>query len=299
MQRREFIRDCGAGAFILCGSVSAFSQTSSAKSSGKTARICVSSWSLHNLFTATHEEKAPPISGTPLSALDFPEMIADRYHVHNVEIVSPHFESTGAAYIRDFKSRLARAHSRLVNVPIDLDELWNQPALSATDPKMREKAVSLYSKWIGIASELGSDCVRCDPGKVNPADPSPTIESYRALVALGRSKNVRVIVENHGGAVSAHPEELAKILKASGAGALPDFGNFPNDEARQTGLRLLFPLAPVLAHAKLSPDRFDFARCMQIAKETGFKGLFSVESGSRGDPYEAVQQVVDELLKYL
>jgi sugar phosphate isomerase/epimerase len=274
-------------------------QTSSAKSDGKAARICVSSWSLHNLFTATHDEKAPPIPGKALSALDFPEMIADRYHVHNVEIVSPHFESAGPSYIREFKSRLERAHSRLVNVPIDIDELWDQPALSATDPKAREKAVSMYSKWIGIAHELGASSVRCDPGKINPADPSPTIESYRALVSLGRSKDIRVIVENHGGIVSAHPEELAKILKASGAGALPDFGNFPNEEARQLGLRLLFPLAPTVAHAKLNPDRFDFGRCMQIAREAGYKGLFSVESGSRGDPYEAVQQVVDELMKYL
>ena len=77
----------------------------------------------------------------PLKALDFPEMIADRYHVHNLEIVSPHFESSEPSYIRELKARLERAHSHLVNIPIDYDELWEKPALSAPDSKEREKAV--------------------------------------------------------------------------------------------------------------------------------------------------------------
>jgi sugar phosphate isomerase/epimerase len=170
----------------------------------------------------------------PLKALDFPEMIADRYHVHNLEIVSPHFESSEPSYIRELKARLERAHSHLVNIPIDYDELWEKPALSAPDSKEREKAVSMYAKWIDVAHEIGARSVRCDPGIINLADPSPTIDSYKTLVARGRAKDIRVIVENHGTA-SERPEELVEILKASGAGALPDFGNFPNEETRARG----------------------------------------------------------------
>ena len=188
--------------------------------------------------------------------------------------------------------------SRLVNIPVDYDELWEKPALSATDSKEREEAISMYAKWIDIAHEMGARSVRCDPGIINLPDPSPTVDSYKTLVSRGRAKDIRVIVENHGTA-SQHPEELVQILKASGAGALPDFGNFPNEETRGRGLRLMFPLAVTVCHAKLNPARFDFGRCMQMSKDANYQGVYSIEAGGQGDPYEAVQQVVDALLQNL
>ena len=297
MKRREFMIHSGAGALALCASSGARAQSSAQDSGAKRARICVSSWSFHNLFTATHDKKAPPLD-KPLKALDFPEMIADRYHVHNLEIVSPHFESSEPSYLRELKVRLERAHSRLVNIPVDYDELWEKPALSASDSKEREQAISMYAKWIDIAHEMGARSVRCDPGIINLADPSPTIDSYKTLVSHGRAKGIRVVVENHGTA-SEHPEELVEILKASGAGALPDFGNFPNEETRARGLRLMFPLAVTVCHAKLNPARFDFGRCMQMSKAANYQGVYSIEAGGRGDVYEAVQQVVDALLQNL
>jgi sugar phosphate isomerase/epimerase len=297
MKRRQFMIHSGAGALALCASSGARAQSSTQDSGAKRSRICVSSWSFHNLFTATHDKKGPPLD-KPLKALDFPEMIADRYHVHNLEIVSPHFESTEPSYIRELKVRLERAHSHLVNIPVDYDELWEKPALSAPDSKEREKAISMYAKWIDIAHEIGARSVRCDPGIINLADPSATIDSYKTLVSRGRAKDIRVIVENHGTA-SEHPEELVEILKASGAGALPDFGNFPNEETRARGLRLMFPLAVTVCHAKLNPARFDFGRCMQMSKAANYQGVYSIEAGGRGDAYEAVQQVVDALLQNL
>jgi sugar phosphate isomerase/epimerase len=297
MKRRDFIINSGTSALALSTSRRGLSQTSRSGSEANRERICISTWSFHNLFTATHDRKAPA-PDKPLDILDFPEMIADRYHVHNLEIVSPHFASREPAYIRDVKKRLERAHSRLVNIPLDFDELWEKPALSAPDAKEREKAVSMYAPWIEIAHDLGARSVRCDPGIINLEDLSPTIESYKTLVARGRTKDIRVIVENHGSA-AAHPEQLVKILVDSGAGALPDFGNFPDEETRARGLRLMFPLAVTVCHAKLNPAKFDFARCMQISKDANYKGVYSVEAGGRGDAYEAVQQVVDALVEHL
>ena len=103
---------------------------------------------------------------------------------------------------------------------------------------------------------------------MNPADLSPTISSYRALASYGSSKGIFVIIENHGGVGSEHPEELVELFKAVGknCGALPDFGNFPNETTRQNGLKLLFPFARTVCHAKgLEFDaqgnetKFDFA----------------------------------------
>ncbi len=227
--------------------------------------------------------------------LDFPEMIADRFHVHNVEIVSPHFASSERSYVEEFKDQLRKARSQLINVPIDYDELWEKAALSSPDPRERGHAISLYMRGIDLAAALGSPTARCDPGTVNLDDPALTISSYKTLVSYGKSKGVGIIVENHGGGISQHIEVLVKILQASGAGALPDIGKFPDDETRERGMRLPFPLASGICHVRLTPGNVTLARCVQISKEAGFRGVYSVEADGKGDPYQAVQQVLDAL----
>jgi sugar phosphate isomerase/epimerase len=256
-------------------------------------RICVSSWSFHNLFASTCDDKAHPPQ-RDYNVLEFPEMIADRYGVHNVEIVSKHFGSIEPSYLVEFRERLKRSQSRLVNIPIDIDELWDQPSISSPDPGTRDRAIGLYSPWIDRGAELGTRSVRCDPGILNLDDLSPTIESYKTLVARAEAWGIELTVENHGKA-SAHPHELVKILRESGAGALPDIGNFPDDETRDRGLREMFPLAKIACHAKLNPAKFDFAHCIQLSKEAGFTGFYSIEAGTASDPYDAVLQVIDAL----
>lgn len=288
MERRQFLITSGLSALAA---QSGSSQTGGTNA-GKLSRICVSTWSFHTLF-----EKPSAATGKKMEALEFPEMIADRYHVHNVEMVLPHFASTDASYVSEFKSRLAKAHSKVINIPVDYDELWEKPALSSTDAKEREHAIGLYKRGIDMAAAVGSPTARCDPGTVNLEDPALTIASYKTLVEYGKAKGVRIIVENHGG-ISQHPEVLVKILQASGAGALPDIGNFPDEETRERGLRLMYPLAAGVSHAKMGP-RFDLGKCVQIAKEAGYTGLFSIEAGGRGDPYEVVQQILDALVQVL
>src|SRR5690349_20731731 len=85
-------------------------------------RIAVSTWSFHTLFEAGQ-----------IAALDFPEMIADRYHVHHVEIVFPHFASTDPGYLEDFNQRLRKSASHVVNIPVDWADLWEKASLSSTD----------------------------------------------------------------------------------------------------------------------------------------------------------------------
>jgi sugar phosphate isomerase/epimerase len=246
-----------------------------------------------------------PAPEKPLDLLDFPEMVADRYEVHEVEFVAPHFTATSASYRQELKSRLQKAHSHLANICVDIDELELGGGLSDPDPKLRERIITACSKWIDIAGELGVGSVRCDPGKINSADLSPTVASYRKLSDYGASKAVAVIVENHGGVGSEHPEELVRIFREVGGnffGALPDFGNFPNQETRERGLQLLFPYARTVCHAKASRRREQMdeaqfvSRCVAIAKQAGFRGVYSIEYGGP-DPYGGVQHIIDLLMQ--
>ena len=224
-----------------------------------------------------------------MDILDFPELIADSYRVHNLEVVSKHFASTSSSYFAEFRQRVDKAHCRLINIPVDIDELWDQPSISSPDDEVRTRALGLYMPWIDHAATLGAESVRCDPGILNLDDPSLTIDSYRKLVAHGRSRNVAVNVENHGKA-AAYPEELAKILQASGASALPDIGNFPDHKTRFRGLKAMFPLAKNICHVKFDPATFDFAECIGIATNAGFDGVYSIEA-------DDVRNVVDELTR--
>src|ERR1700687_6110514 len=241
MNRRSFVAtSAGALAGWMIGSLLA-QDSMPAQEASRLGRIGVSTWSFHNFFLATRDDKAVP--GATLDMLDFPEMIADRYRLHELEFVAPHFATTTAAYIQEVKGRLEKAHSHLVNIPVDIDELELGGGLSDPDAKLRDRIIAACSKWIDIASELGAGSVRCDPGKINSADLGPTVASYRKLSAYGASKGVAVVVENHGGVGSEHPEELVKIFKEVGGkwfGALPGFGNFPDRKERERGLGVMF-----------------------------------------------------------
>jgi sugar phosphate isomerase/epimerase len=118
-----------------------------------------------------------------------------------------------------------------------------------------------------------------------------------------------VVVENHPDFGAEDPEDLVKLLKLAGPGrigALPDFANFADGPTREKGLKMLFAYAPAVCHAKgLEFDsegaetQFDFSQAMEIAKSAGFRGVYSIEFDGPGDPYAGIQEILDELLRYL
>jgi sugar phosphate isomerase/epimerase len=309
MNRRDFLKGASSAACFAATSGLAGSPADAA--ADKLKQIGVSTWSFHNYFPSTRDEHAPP-NLTKMDVMDFPEMVADRFHVHAIEVVAPHFADTSDSYLTDFKKRLERAHCRLVNIPADVDVLWKQPGLSDKDEKKRQWAIEAYAKWIPVAKALGCRSIRCDPGEVDLNDITPTVDSYRQLVARGapqgeRGVGVQILIENHGGPEASHPEVLKQIFDTVAGkwiGALPDFGNFPDDETRYRGLPILFPYARTVCHAKNStrhagkPAQIDVKRCVQIAKSAGFQGVYSIEY-SGPDAYGGVQQVVDELARYV
>lgn len=271
-------------------------------------RVGVSTWSFHSYFETAHDGSVSTPGGR-LALLDFPGMIADRFKVHNLEFAARHFPSLEPAYLQELRSSLIRAHSNLINIPVDVKEDEQAGGLSDPDVTVRSAAVASMKSWIDIAKQLGARSVRCDPGCTDPDDLAPTIDSYQKLGSYGRAKGLVVLIENRGDIGCAHPEALVKILRAVAspfAGALPDFGDFPDEVTRLRGLPLLFPYARTVCHAEgLRLDSsgnetaFDFARCIAISKQAGYKGIYSIEYQGGGDAYQGVQGVVNELLRYL
>ena len=311
MRRRDFISSMALGSAagaVLSGAGSHAWSAKPSADAGKLRRICISTWSFHNYFASTREPEFK-LPGEMLRLVNFPKLMAEKYKVHNIEICVPHFESAETGYLNVVKARLAEASCKVVNMPVDIEEIWEKGGLSDPDKKVRDNAIRGAKKWIDVAATIGCKSVRCDPGKMDPKNLAPTVDSYRQLSEYGKTREVHVIIENHGGVGSEHPEELVELFKGVGGsyvGALPDFANFPNETVRAKGLQLLLPYARVVCHAKgLEFDakgnetQFDFPKCMEITKKAGFKGVYSIEFEGSGDPYVGCQKVLKNLLKYL
>jgi len=61
----------------------------------------------------------------------------------------------------------------------------------------------------------------------------------------------------------------------------------------------MYPLTSGSSHCHYNPERYNEANAIKIAKEVGYKGLYSIEASANNgpDPYAAVQTILDELLK--
>jgi hypothetical protein len=217
MDRREFLKK--SGEMTLAAGVTArlwgaapfvLPRTTDGE---KRERVGVCSWSLHGYFLQTRPKdfKWP---GNMLDLRQYPELIADKYHVHNFELVSTHFESTSPAYIHDLKAAVAKARGRVTNLPVDYDSDWKGKGLCDPEEAQWRREIEERKKWIDIARDLGAECIRPNPGgTVKMTDLSRPIAAYKELGEYGKSKGIKVLIENHGN-VAAKAENIVTIIKS-------------------------------------------------------------------------------------
>ncbi len=288
MRRRDFLLGSAA-----CIPFAGIARPQDAARRAKLDRVSVMSNDFDAIMTEVRDwsHAAAP---KQLDIMDYPEMLADRYHIHNVDVLNINFLSMEPSYYRKFSGRLKAAKSKMVNMPVELDEKGYAGIVStcSPDPALRAKAVDLTKKWIDIASMIECPSIMVNQGtRALPEDLAPCIDALKTLKAYSKSKKVAIVMENRG---RTPPEKLAQLIRASGIYVNPDIGNFPDEDTRARGLRLLYPLSYNVSHVKMSP-RFDFANAIRISKEMGFKGVYSIEAGG-ADPYAKVQTVLDALL---
>jgi hypothetical protein len=281
------------------------------------------SWSFDSII------KGPMFPEDPkrtLDIMDLPDMFAQRYGVHHMEMQHAHFSSTESGYLKEFRDRVTKAKSQVTQINLEFGDTVAQGRgitnISSPYPIIRLEAIDLTKQWINHAVELQCPRVMINQGSLAPEVRKDAIATLKTMVEYGKTKKVFVTIEPRGGgappAAGAAPagtpaeaaaprppgvpwQVLVEVLKAAGAWANPDVGNFPDEESRHAGLRVMYPMSSGNSHVKISPGRYDTAAAIQISKEVGYKGLFAIESGRAidPDPYVAVQKILDELLKDL
>src|SRR5882762_9561925 len=183
----------------------------------------------------------------------------------------------------------------------------------AADGAERERAIAFSKQWIDAAVAIGSPSVRTNipPAKDSKPDLERTAESLKRVAEYGAAKNVVVNLENDNG-VSEDPYFLVKVIEKVNSKwlyALPDFGNSLaayEEEYAYWGIDGMFSNAYNISHVKETEvgekgkiARVDLAKTFGIAKRHGYKGYFSMEWDSPGDPYAGTAGLIEKTLQNL
>ncbi|MEM9298699.1 MAG: sugar phosphate isomerase/epimerase family protein [Bacteroidota bacterium] len=265
-------------------------------------QISLAQWSLHKTFFGGPVEDwgrfGRLIKTYPDSLLqgedpmNFPKMAAD-YGVNTIELVNVFYygKANDKAYWEEFKNKCKDAG---VSVGLIMcDRLGN---LGDPDSLARAQAVKNHHIWVDIAEFLGASAIRVNAaGKGTEEEVAASAEAgLKSLANYASSKNINVIVENHGG-YSSNGKWLAGVIDKVGlenVGTLPDFGNFClkrgdggciREYDRYQGMAEIMPFAKGVSAKSHEFDldgnevHTDFTKMIEIVKQAGFSGYIGIE----------------------
>ena len=175
-----------------------------------------------------------------------------------------------------------------------------QGNLATTDTAERQAAVENHYKWVDAAAALGCHYVRVNLAGYNDPEvwiPAAT-DGLSKLATYAATKNINVIVENHG-VLSSNAGLLVQVMEAvnmDNAGTLPDFGNFcitaewgasgrtcSEEYDRYKGIEEMMPYAKAVSAKShdFGPEgqeiHSDYPRIMKLVKDAGYNGFVGVE----------------------
>jgi len=247
LNRRSFFKNsiAAGGALAALGAQGHLIESASANTdspTGKKFKISLAAWSLNSTFRKEWTN------------LDLPRIVGEELGLDGLEFVNSHFHE---------------------------------------DKNERRQAAINHRKWVDIAHYLGCHAIRGNFGYTKAGTPEERVarcaESYRSLVEYADAAGMNVLVENHGG-LSSYPEHLVSLMKQVDHprfGTLPDFGNFAREVDKYQGIEALMPWAKGVSVkcVDFEPDgthpAWDLDRMIKIVLDSGYRGYFGIEAGSR------------------
>ena len=267
-------------------------------------RIAIASYPFRE-FIASREDKSV---GGKMELKDFAAHVSAKFNIKKIEPWSPHFRSLDKPYLEELRAAVAKTGGAIVNIAVD-----GEHSPYAMDSAERDRGVAESKQWIDVAVTIGSPSVRTHIPAANDAKPDVdrTAESLKRVAEYGALKNVVVHLENDD-AVSEDPFFIVKVIEKVNSPwlhALPDFGNSVaahDDDYAYKGVDGMFAHAYGISHVKEIEAgeqgkiaHVDLAKTFGIAKQHGYKGYFSMEWDSAGDPYAGTAGLIEKTLQNL
>ncbi len=248
-------------------------------------KISLAQWSLHRT-----------LGDGKLDNLDFPALAKDEFGIEAVEYVNQFFmdKAGDAQYLAELGQRAQDAGVQSLLIMID-----GEGALGDADERRRIDSVERPYPWIEAARVLGCHSVRVNAQSSGSYDEQKdrAADGLRRLAQFGASRDMNVIVENHGG-LSSNGEWLASVISEvdlPNCGTLPDFGNFRIGDGKEydryQGVAQLMPFAKAVSaksyefDAQGNETRIDFPRMMKIVLAANYHGHVGIE-WEGGEPGE-------------
>ena len=271
VSRREFVsRASGAAAGILLSAP--FPRRVAAHLGEPPFKISLAQWSLHKA-----------LQGGRLDHLDFAKVARQEFGLDAIEYVNTFFKdkATNPAYLAEMNRR-AKEHGVYQHlIMIDAEGDLGDP-----DAVLRQRAVENHRKWVDAAAILGCATIRVNAESKGSFEEQQKLaaDGLRALTEYGDTRQINVIVENHGG-LSSNGAWLAGVMKLVNhprCGTLPDFGNFTSYD-RYQGVTELMPYAKAVSAKSYDFDdrgdetTIDFRRMLGIVMAAGFHGWIGIE----------------------
>lgn len=256
-------------------------------------RLSVSTYPFRNVIGKAGKMTLPEFAAT----------VVDKFEVYGIEPWSSHFTSIEPAYVHSLREAFDKAKLQVVNIPCDV----NVKACGAS--AQRTAAQLAWRKWVDVAVILNSPSIRVHVSPGN--DLHCAKDSLNRIADYSAGKNIVINLENDDPRTE-NPFQLQRLLSSMRnpwVRSLPDFCNsmqIQNDENyNATALAGLFPLAYNISHVKDvevvggKALTVDVDRIFGIAKNTGYRGFFSMETEGTLDPYVGSRKLIASALKSL
>ena len=278
-------------------------------------KLSLAQWSLH-----------PLIYDGKLDAMDFAKT-AREMDFEGIEYVTGFYsekfkdaenpEKKMQEILDTLKARSERYDIKNVLIMVD-----GEGDLAVNDAAERSDAINKHKKWIDAASFLGCHSIRVNLfGSDVPEEwKANSVDALKKLSEYAASKNVNVLVENHG-MLSSNADLLVEVMKEvnmENCGTLPDFGNFclkreggarwdatcVEEYPRYEGVEKMMPYAKAVSAKSYSFDAegqenlIDYKKMLQIVKEGGYDGFIGVEfEGKEISPEEGIMKTRNLLIE--
>jgi len=198
MKRREFL--ASAAAVAAAGFVSPLSARAARQAKQAVLdRISIMSLNFQNMLKVPDTTPGPERT---LELFDYPQMIADTYGVHKIELQHYHLPSLEDSYLKEFRARIEKVKSRAMQINLEFS------GLNMSAPRVRDRllAIDLTKKFIDHAVTLGCARVMVNQGAQGGADnvaPSEinkvySIPTLKTMVDYGKTKGIVVSIETRG-----------------------------------------------------------------------------------------------------
>ncbi len=274
--------------------------------------ISLAQWSLHNAF-----------ENGELNPFDFAQK-ANELEFEAIEYVSFIYQpylaigNDAEAAMQTLLDTL-KAKSETYGVKNVLIMVDREGSLATSDENERDQSVENHKKWIDAAAFLGCHSIRVNLHGSTEVDEwvSNSVDALKKLATYGQSKNINVLVENHGG-LSSNAKLLTKVISSvamNNCGTLPDFGNFcikrnkrgspcVEEYDKYKGIQELMEYAKAVSAKSNVFDEsgneanINYVKMLQIVKDAGYTGYIGVEyEGNDLSEIEGIEATRKLLLK--